>query len=201
MSAGTTDVVERKICMPLTTIDPNMALIVVDLQKGLAGLPCIHPIEDVVARSRMLADAFRARRLPVVLVSVAGAAPGRTEQPRRDMSSLPADFADLLPELGRQPDDITVTKRTWGAFASTDLEARLKALDVTQIVVTGVATGTGVEATARQAYEAGFNVTLAVDAMTDARAEAHDYSIGHVFPRLGETGSTREIIALIERSV
>ena len=57
--------------------------------------------------------------------------------------------------------------------------------------ITGAATGTGVEATARQAYEQGFNVTLATDAMTDVRPEAHEYSLKHVFPRLGETGSTR----------
>ena len=62
---------------------------------------------------------------------------------------------------------MVVTKRTWGAFASSDLEAQLRANGVTQVVVTGVATGTGVEATARQAYEQGFNVTLALDAMTD----------------------------------
>jgi nicotinamidase-related amidase len=90
-----------------------------------------------------------------------------------------------------------VTKWTWGAFASTDLEYRLKVLGVTQVVIVGVATGTGVESTARQAYEQGFNVTLAVDAMTDMRLEAHDHSIAHVFPRLGETGTTREIIDLL----
>jgi nicotinamidase-related amidase len=88
--------------------------------------------------------------------------------------------------------------RSGGAFASTDLEERLKALGVTQVVVTGVATGTGVESTARQAYELGFNVTLAVDAMTDARPEAHDYSITNVFPKLGETGTAQEIIALLD---
>ena len=38
-----------------------------------------------------------------------------------------------------------MTKRTWGAFASTPLEERLKALGVTQVVVAGVATSTGVE--------------------------------------------------------
>ena len=114
------------------------------------------------------------------------------------MRGLPADFAELVPELGRRSDDILVTKRTWGAFANTDLEARLKALDVTQVVITGIATGTGVEATARQAYELGFNVTLAIDAMTDARAQAHDYSLHNVFPRLGETGSADEIMALLE---
>jgi nicotinamidase-related amidase len=81
--------------------------------------------------------------------------------------------------------------------ANTDLEAQLKALGVTQVVITGVATGTGVEATARQAYEHGFNVTLALDAMTDSRPEAHDYSIKNVFPRLGETGTAQDVIDLL----
>jgi len=101
--------------------------------------------------------------------------------------------------LGRQPSDIVVTKRTWGAFATTDLEAQLKAKGVTQVVVTGVATGTGVEATARQAYEAGFHVTLATDAMADVRPEAHEYSLKYVFPRLGETGSTEDVLDLLAK--
>ena len=65
--------------------------------------------------------------------------------------------------------------------------------------MTGVVTSGGVEATARQSYEQGFNATLALDAMTDIRLEAHEYSIRNVFPRLGETGSTQEIIPLLER--
>jgi nicotinamidase-related amidase len=184
--------------MPLTTLDPKTALVVIDLQKGIVALPTVHPAADVIARSRALADAFRARGLPVVLVNVAGGAPGRTEQPRRP-EPFPDGWTDLIPELDRQPGDIAVTKRTWGAFASTDLERQLKARGVTQVVITGIATGTGVEATARQAYEAGFNVTLAIDAMTDMRAEAHDYSIAKVFPRLGETGTTQDIIDLLDK--
>ncbi|MGI4876583.1 MAG: isochorismatase family protein [Janthinobacterium lividum] len=184
--------------MALTVLDPNTALIVIDLQKGIVAFAA-DTIDGVIERSSALADAFRARQLPVVLVNVTGGAPGRTEQPRRDMGAFSADFAELVPELDRQPHDIVVTKQTWGAFARTDLEARLKALGVTQVVVCGVATGTGVEATARQAYEHGFNVTLAIDAMTDARAEAHDYSIRSVFPRLGETGSADDIIALLDQ--
>jgi nicotinamidase-related amidase len=184
--------------MALTALDPVTALIVVDLQKGIAGMVSGPAFVSVVTHSAALADAFRARALPVVLVSVVGGAPGRTEQPPRNLADLPADFAELMPGLGRHADDILVVKRSWGAFATADLEARLKALGVTQVVVAGVATGTGVEATARQAYEAGFNVTLATDAMTDARAEAHAYSITNVFPRLGETGTTAEILALLE---
>ncbi len=132
----------------------------------------------------------------IVLVNVAGGAPGRTEQPRQT-GARPDGWTDLIPALNQQPGDIVVTKQTWGAFASTDLEAELKARGVTQVVIAGVATGTGVEATARQAYEAGFNVTLALDAMTDTRPEAHDYSIKNIFPRLGETGTSQAIIDLL----
>ncbi|SAL45734.1 isochorismatase hydrolase [Caballeronia sordidicola] len=184
--------------MALTSLDSNTALIIVDLQKGIVGSPFAHPIDGIVNRSRVLLDAFRERGLPVVLVNVAGVAPGRTERPRH-IESFPTGWTDFIPELHQQPGDIVVTKRTWGAFASTDLEGRLKALSVTQVVVTGVATGTGVEATARQAYEQGFNVTLALDAMTNARPEAHDYSIKNVFPKLGETGTAQDIIDLLAK--
>jgi nicotinamidase-related amidase len=185
--------------MPLTKLDPRTALIVVDLQKGLMASPVIHPIAGVIAQSRALADAFRERGLPVVLVNVADTAPGRTELPPRSTAQFPAGWTDLIPELNQQPGDIAVTKYSWGAFATTDLEAQLKTLGVTQVVITGVATGTGVESTARQAYEAGFNVTLATDAMTDTRPEAHDYSLKSVFPRLGETCTAQDIIALLSR--
>ncbi|MEO8748077.1 MAG: isochorismatase family protein [Rhodanobacter sp.] len=58
-----------------------------------------------------------------------------------------------------------------------------------------MATSIGVESTARCAYELGINVTLAIDAMTDMSAEAHDNSVQRIFPRLGETGSTDDVIA------
>jgi nicotinamidase-related amidase len=185
--------------MALTTIDPITALVVIDLQKGLVGMPLVHPIGEVVTRACALTTAFRKHGLPVALVNVDGGAPGRTERPRPG-GAFPDGWTDLIPELDRQRGDIVVTKRTWGAFASTDLEQQLKARGVTQVVVVGVATGTGVESTARQAYEAGFNVTLATDAMSDGRPEAHEYSLANVFPRLGETGSTQSIIDLLERT-
>jgi nicotinamidase-related amidase len=178
--------------MPLTKLDPNTALIVVDLQKGIVGSPFAHAMADVISRTRALIDAFRRQDLPVLLVNVAG----RTEEPPR-LQPLSKKRTDLIPELDRQPGDVVVTKRTWGAFASTDLEAQLKAKGVTQVVITGVATGTGVESTARQAYEQGFNMTLAVDAINDLRSEAHACCLTNVFPRLGETGTTREIMDLL----
>jgi nicotinamidase-related amidase len=131
-------------------------------------------------------------------VNVAGGAPGRIEQPR-NLGELPADWTDLLPELNRQPEDHLVTKRTWGAFTNTDLDKHLKALGVTQAVIAGIATSAGVESTARYAHELGFNVTLAIDAMTDVSPDAHTNSVTRIFPRLGETGTTQEIIDLVEK--
>ncbi len=186
--------------MPLTTLDPNTALIVIDLQKGIVDGNFIHPIAGVIGRTRALIDAFRAKKLPVALVNVAGRPPGRTEQGPRSGLSFAEGWTDLLPDLDRQPDDIVVTKRSWGAFATTDLERQLKARGVTQVVIAGVVTSGGVEATARQAWEQGFNVTLAIDATTDVREEAHHYTIRNVFPRIGETGPAREIIVLLESS-
>ena len=91
-----------------------------------------------------------------------------------------------------------MTKKTWGAFAHTGLEEHLKAQGVTQVVVAGIATAIGVESTARQAWEAGFNVTLPVDAMTDLNAETHENSVTRIFPRLGETGTTEDVIGLLD---
>jgi len=184
--------------MSITTLDSRTALIVVDLQKGIVGREFLHPIDEVIDRTRELIDSFRSRALPVVLVNVAGRAPGRTEQGPRGTQTFAEGWTDFLPELDQQASDLVVTKRSWGAFATTDLEDQLRAQGVTQVVVTGLVTSGGVEATARQAYELGFNVTLAVDAMTDIREEAHAYSITNIFPRLGETGTSQEIISLLE---
>lgn len=185
--------------MALTTLDTNTALIVIDLQKGLLSYPAVQPLGDIAAKAALLADAFRRHGLPVVLVNVGAGAPGRTERPP-SVSKLPEGWGDLLPELGRQPQDLLLTKRTWGAFASTELAARLKERDVTQVVIAGFSTSIGVESTARQAFEGGFNVTLAIDAMTDTNADAHANSIERIFPRLGETGRVDEIVALLECS-
>lgn len=186
--------------MTVTTLDPKTALIIIDLQKGIVPLLAAETRDGVIERAVSLAKAFRRHDLPVVLVNVAGVAPGRTEQPRPQLD-LPEGWTDLIPELDRRLQDHVVTKHTRGAFTKTDLEAHLRGLGVTQVVIVGVATSSGVEITAHQAYELGFNVTLAIDAMTDGRADAHAYSINHVFPRIGEIGTTQEIIAMLEKGV
>jgi nicotinamidase-related amidase len=183
--------------MTISALDARPALLIVDLQKGIVGLPTAHPIEDVVKNAARLAEAFRSHDLPVVLINVDGGAPGRTEQSRR-VSEFPVGWTDLIPELNRHPGDYLVTKRTWGAFTNTGLETYLRQSGVTQVAIAGVATSAGVESTARHAHELGFNVALAVDAMTDMSADAHHNSITRIFPRLGETGATQQIVDLLE---
>jgi nicotinamidase-related amidase len=184
--------------MAISPLDANTALVIVDLQKGLVSYPTVHPFEDVARHAGELAAAFRRHHLPVVLVNADGGAPGRTQNPRNPAPRA-ADWLEFVAALDRQPHDHIVTKRTWGAFSHTDLEAHLKRLGVTQIVLAGVATSIGVESTARHAHELGFHVALAVDAMTDLSLEAHDNSVTRIFPRLGENATTHEILELLRK--
>jgi nicotinamidase-related amidase len=185
--------------MPLTKLDAKAALIVIDLQKGIVAAPAVHPVAEIVARAAQLARAFRERGLPVVLVNVTGAAPGRTDT-ARPRFSLPDDWSELVPELDRAPNDYVVSKQRVGAFIGTSLQDYLQQRGVTQVFLAGVATSSGVEATARSAYDYGYNVVFVVDAMTDRDAEAHRHSTERIFPRLGEVETTGNVLRLLEES-
>ncbi len=179
--------------MPLTTIDAVPALVVIDLQRGIVANPTAHPSSEIVARAASLAAAFRRRGFPVVLVNVTGAAPGRSDAGPAMLSSDPS-WAELVPELDAQASDIRITKQRWGAFTATALDRELRARNVTQIFLAGISTSIGVESTARSASELGYNVVLVTDAMTDRNADAHRNSVDRIFPRLGETVETAEVI-------
>ena len=185
--------------MPVTKLDDRCALIVIDLQKGTVGLPTVHPANKIIDRSAQLARAFRERGLPVVLVNVSGPAPGRTDAGIPKFS-FPADWTELVPQLEQHPDDHVLTKQRLGAFLGTDLDDYLRQHGVTQVVVTGVATSSGVESTARSAYDLGYNVVLAVDAMTDRDGDAHRHSVEKIFPRLGETAKTDDVLKLLKET-
>jgi nicotinamidase-related amidase len=181
--------------MPISQIDPVAALVVIDMQKGIVSLPTVHPMGGIVANVAKLAKGFRSRMLPVILVNVTGRAPGRVEATFN--FSPPPDWAELIPELDRQPDDYAVTKVNIGAFYGTALEMILRRRGVTQVILAGVATGSGVEATARQAYDQGYNVVLVTDAMTDLDPDMHAHAVEKVFPRIGERVTTAEILEML----
>jgi nicotinamidase-related amidase len=183
--------------MPVTALDPTAALVLIDLQKGIVGLPTAHSTSEIVDRAAQLARAFRERNYPVVLVNVAGRAPGRTEAGPPKIT-FPPDWTELVPELEQQPGDLLITKHRVGAFLGTTLDELLRERCVTQIFLAGVATGSGVEATARSAYDLGYHVVFVIDAMTDRNAEVHQHSIEKTFPRLGETDTTEDVLKLLQ---
>jgi nicotinamidase-related amidase len=185
--------------MPLTKLDPMPALVVIDLQKIVLGVPTVHPIAEIVGRTAQLARAFRERGLPVVLVNASGLAPGRTDAGPPKFS-FPPDWTELVPELEQHPDDHLVTKQRWGAFIGTSLDEYLRQLGVTQIVLTGVSTSAGVESTARSAYDHGYHVVLVVDAMTDQDARSHGHCVEKVFPRIGETDTTDNVLKELQET-
>lgn len=185
--------------MPITHLDENAALIVIDLQKGLTNFPGLLDISEVIEHTVELVRAFRARKFPVVLVNVTGAAPGRTDT-KRVLPPFPPDWAEIIPDLEQQPDDILVSKQRPGAFIGTSLHDLLQQRAVTQIFLAGVATSSGVEATARSGYDFGYNVVFITDAITDRDQEAHEYCITKIFPRLGETATSQEVAALLRQS-
>ncbi|WP_433662187.1 isochorismatase family protein [Nocardia sp. CA-128927] len=193
--------------MALSTLDTGTALVLIDLQKGITAIPgAPYSMTETIDRAAELADAFRAHRLPVVLVRVSGApdgsdfAQGRSDAPRRTGGVRPAGWDVIVDELAGHADDLVVTKRNVGAFYGTDLELHLRRRGITQIVLAGVATSMGVESTARAAHDHGYHVTLATDAMTDMDATVHQHSVDRILPRFGETGTTAEILELLEKT-
>ncbi|MBC9915082.1 isochorismatase family protein [Chitinophaga varians] len=193
----------------ITSIDKNTALVLIDLQMGVYGRPTAHPAKDIIHHAAQLAAGFRKASLPVVVVNVnpigspamlvrADVDNGLPKEPAAQQQQLEAmkaaGFFDIAPEINVQPEDIRITKGTWSAFPNTPLLGILREKNITNIVLAGVSTSVGVEGTARSANENGFNITFATDAMTDLQLACHEYSLKYILPRIGETGTTADIL-------
>ncbi len=181
------------------------ALVVIDLQKGIAAIGrqlAPYDAGTVVKNAAMLADAFRKNNMPVFLVHVVSSEKDRLnvitdDQGWASMGPRQPDWADFVPELGPKDSDIIITKKQWGAFYGTDLELRLRRMGIKTIVLCGVSTTHGVESTARFAYEYGFQQIFAEDAMAAMTNEMHNATVNNVFKRMGRVRKTEEILASI----
>ena len=184
-------------------LDPNTtALIVVDLQRGIVARPAApHSSAEVVERCAKLADAFRQAKALVVLVHVAFADDRERLKPEADSPApsgpLPPDWSEIVPEIRPRPGDIVIIKRQWGAFYGTALDLQLRRRGIRTLVYGGIATNFGVESTARDAYERGFEQVFVEDAMSGLTAEAHQFAITTIFPRMGRVRSTDDVLAAI----
>lgn len=177
------------------------ALVAIDLQNFIVSRPTQpHEGRVVVEHTAQLASALRTKGGFVVWVRVAISADTKDrlrplcDQPWTPPRELPPDVNEFAPGLSVQPSDHVITKRQWGAFYGTDLDLQLRRRGLTTIVLTGIATNIGVESTARDAFELGYEQIFAEDAMTALAAVQHENTIANIFPRIGRVRSTAEIL-------
>ncbi len=187
---------------PLELAAAKTALVVIDLQAGILARPVApHASADVLERSAKMCERFRAVGAQVVLVRVSFAADGSDalSQPCDEpmARARPEGWDVLSPALGSGPRDIHITKRQWGAFYGTELDLQLRRRGITTLVMCGISTNIGVESTARDAWERGYAIVFAEDAMASFDAAAHAFAVKSIFVRLGRVRSTSEVLAAL----
>jgi nicotinamidase-related amidase len=176
----------------------NTALVIIDLQNGIANRQSApYTGAQVVQNASRLMKAFTAMGAFVILVRVSSADGKDMPKPRLDLKSNPAQFPEgwdrFVPELENIKNYHAITKRQWGAFYGTDLDLQLRRRGIDTIVLCGISTGIGVDTTAREAYQHGYNQIFVEDAMTASTKEEHDYVCKYIFPRIGQIRTTEEV--------
>lgn len=179
------------------------ALVAVDLQKGIVALSTEPSTSrEVVERTAGLAKALRRAGGTVVYVTVSNSDDGGDVlSPALDNppagAKRPFDYAELDAELPIDGTEIRVTKRQWGAFYGTDLDLQLRRRGIKTIILTGIATHIGVESTARDAFEHGYDQIFVSDAIASPSIEAHEATFKAIFPRIGMIRDSQKVIELI----
>lgn len=188
--------------MPL--YDPKTtALVSIDLQARVMSMNVApHSAADCAARTAQIAASLKSKGGTVCYVRVAfseGFADA-LRQPvdtpmQRAPGAQPADGFELAPALQPIAADINIVKRQWGAFHGTELDLQLRRRKIETIILTGIATNFGVEQTGREAWQHGYTVLFAEDAMSAVSEPMHRFAVDNIFPRLGRTRSTAAIVA------
>jgi nicotinamidase-related amidase len=188
---------------PLILDTATTALVLIDLQQGI--LPYAKTPRDasaVLGNAALLADAFRAAKAPVVLVKVGFSADGgdllkASVDAPNPPGPPPANWLEQPAELPSRPGDLHILKRQWGAFHGTELDLQLRRRGIGTIVLAGIATSIGVESTARNAWELGYEIVFAEDATSGPDAASHEHSFGKIFPRIGRVRRTADVLAAL----
>lgn len=95
--------------------------------------------------------------------------------------------------------DLFVPKTRFSAFihGSSDLEARLRALGIEAVLVTGCVTNVCCESTARDAMMLNFRTTMVSDANAAMSDEAHAASLLGFYQTFGDVMTTDEAVAAL----
>ena len=138
----------------------NVALLVIDMQQAL--LSGAYHEAEVVNAVNALSSRIREADAPVFFIqhNHASFAP---------MMQGAAGW-QIHASMERQPTDQLLEKEASDAFYGTDLEERLRALTVSELIIAGLQTEFCVDATCRAALSRDFDVVLVADGHTTGNA-------------------------------
>jgi nicotinamidase-related amidase len=144
------------------------ALIVIDVQQGLDD-PSLGERNNPQAEANMvrLLNAWRRDGRPIIHVRHDSTEPQSPLRPE-----LPGNA--IKPEVQPQGDEPLITKNVNSAFVGTDLEARLRAQKIQDVVIIGLTTPYCVSTTARMAANLGFKTIVVSDATASHAANGPD---------------------------
>jgi nicotinamidase-related amidase len=164
----------RRLGRPAPAWQPaRSALLVIDVQEYFASL--CSGILPAIRRAVELARSAGAH----VLFTQHGHRPGAgdggmlAEWWGDDLIMEGSAAHALLEGSGRQPADPVVAKRRYSAFFGTDLDDRLRAAGIEELVLAGVMTNLCVETTAREAFVRDYRVRVLRDATATASPALH----------------------------
>ncbi len=188
----------------LKIIPEKTAFISIDLQKGITSREMQpNKSNDVIKNAAKIAEVARANGIFVVLVNVTpfdgkdSLNPIVDNKPSWGNMTRSDDWSEIVPEMNPQKNDLKITKRQWGAFHGTELDLQLRRRGIDTIILCGISTNIGVETTAREAYQHGYNQIIAIDACTAMTEEEHISSEKHTFSRIARIRKTEDIVNAI----
>ncbi len=181
--------------MNLVLEPKTTALVLIDLEHSIVS-SAAPQAADVIKNAVLLSKALRQAGGTIIFTRVLSAEMlnQKVDIPAPKNSDPPANASDLVPELDRQPGDLVVTKRQWGAFYGTDMEQQLQRRGIRTLIMGGIATNMGVESTARDAFDRGYDLIFAEDAMAGISPAAEEFAVKTLFPLMGRVRSTDQII-------
>jgi nicotinamidase-related amidase len=189
---------------PMSLYDPKTtALISIDLQGFVLGRPLApYSAQQVIANTVAIANRLKADGGTTVFVTV-GFSPDYADAVNQPVDEtftlpqggLPAEALAAPVEMTALTPDVAIVKRQWSAFYGTELDLQLRRRGIRTLILTGVATNFGVEATVRDGYAANYAVIVAEDAVTTLSQEMQDFACTKVLPRLSRIRKTEEILA------
>lgn len=181
----------------LTLVPKSTALVAIDLQPAVVGRDTQpYPASQVVENSRKLAEALREKGGTVIFVRVdlADFHQIPADEKMQLPDSPPPELSEIVAAAGVKPGDVIVTKRSWGAFAKTDLEEQLRSRGIDTVILTGIATNIGVESTLRQGTGLGFGFITVEDACTTFSSEMQAFAFQKIFPRISHVRTTDQVL-------